>query len=320
MNGSRASPQDILPKARKLAQMVADLRQGKHFPVTRLTSLKSLCQEPTVASRFVTFLARKTLQRVEQGKGHTRRRTKKAQAHVPLMTEAITAMEKWLASPTEARHEQLLDLLYRMREEQNEYKQISWGAVRLVDDWDLLLVEYAVQCLLRPYESPHWAYQTARHYAERYNSRYPEGLIPQSAPLVQDIAEFWAREAGTDLETMVASVSQEKKTSRMAPNPPPSDKRSSGHRGATKRKQRFTPRQGQFLAFIHQYWKLHRRAPAELDVVQYFRITPPSVHSMIVKLHELGLITREPGKARSIRVAIPEDQIPPLQGEEGPAW
>jgi hypothetical protein len=83
---------------------------------------------------------------------------------------------------------------------------------------------------------------------------------------------------------------------------------------------RFTDRQGQFLAFIHLYHKLHRRAPAELDMVMYFRVTPPSVHGMIVKLTQLGLITREPGAPRSIRVAIPEEEIPKLEEVDGPPW
>jgi SOS-response transcriptional repressor LexA len=80
----------------------------------------------------------------------------------------------------------------------------------------------------------------------------------------------------------------------------------------------FTHRQGQFLAFIHLYRKLHRRSPAELDIARYFRLTPPAVHGMIVKLDELGLITREPGMARSIRVAIPPAEVPELEDVEGP--
>ena len=50
----------------------------------------------------------------------------------------------------------------------------------------------------------------------------------------------------------------------------------------------FTPRQGQFLAFIHLYRLLHKQGPAELDMVKFFRVTPPSVHGMVVKLEELG--------------------------------
>jgi repressor LexA len=81
----------------------------------------------------------------------------------------------------------------------------------------------------------------------------------------------------------------------------------------------FTPRQGQFLAFIHLYWKQHRQAPAEIDLVRYFRLTPPAVHDMIVRLHELGLIMREPGRPRSVRVAIPEEEVPDLEASDGPA-
>jgi hypothetical protein len=37
---------------------------------------------------------------------------------------------------------------------------------------------------------------------------------------------------------------------------------------------------------------------------------------MIVKLEEMGLITREPGVPRSIRVAVPRSEIPELESEE----
>jgi hypothetical protein len=40
----------------------------------------------------------------------------------------------------------------------------------------------------------------------------------------------------------------------------------------------FTPKQGQYLAFIHLYTRLHRRPPAETDMQEYFRVSQPSVH------------------------------------------
>ena len=55
-------------------------------------------------------------------------------------------------------------------------------------------------------------------------------------------------------------------------------------------------------------------------MVKFFRVTPPSVHGMVVKLEELGLVTREPGLARSVRVAIAEGEIPILEDTEGPPW
>ena len=78
----------------------------------------------------------------------------------------------------------------------------------------------------------------------------------------------------------------------------------------------FTSKQGQYLAYIHLYRKLHRRGPAEADLVQYFRVSPPSVHQMIVKLEQAGLITRESGVPRSARVAIAVGEIPDLEDTE----
>jgi DNA-binding MarR family transcriptional regulator len=76
---------------------------------------------------------------------------------------------------------------------------------------------------------------------------------------------------------------------------------------------RFTETQGQYLAFIHTYLKLHRRAPAEADFQTYFRVTPPTAHRMIVTLTDHGLIRRRPGEARSIELLVSPDDLPPLR-------
>ncbi len=75
----------------------------------------------------------------------------------------------------------------------------------------------------------------------------------------------------------------------------------------------FTPLQGQYLAFIHSYIKLHRQAPAEQDIERYFRVTPPTVHRMVVELEKRGLIARQPRKARSITLLVPHELLPPLR-------
>ena len=48
----------------------------------------------------------------------------------------------------------------------------------------------------------------------------------------------------------------------------------------------YTPRQGQYLAFIHYYTKLNGRPPAEADMQRYFRVSPPTVHQMVLNLEE----------------------------------
>ncbi len=75
----------------------------------------------------------------------------------------------------------------------------------------------------------------------------------------------------------------------------------------------YTPRQGQYLAFIYYYTKLNGQPPAEADMQRYFRTTPPKVHQMVLKLEELEFIERTPGALRSIRLLLPREQLPDLE-------
>jgi hypothetical protein len=74
----------------------------------------------------------------------------------------------------------------------------------------------------------------------------------------------------------------------------------------------FTAKQGQYLAFIYNYTKIHRCAPAESDLQYYFRVSPPSIHEMIKTLERNGLIEKTPGQARSIRVLVQPEHLPKL--------
>jgi DNA-binding MarR family transcriptional regulator len=85
--------------------------------------------------------------------------------------------------------------------------------------------------------------------------------------------------------------------------------------GAARRHaaQAFTEKQGEYLAFIYAYSHMFRRAPAEADMQRHFRVSPPSVHQMVVTLERIGLIRRQPGVARSIELLIPPEEIPILK-------
>jgi SOS-response transcriptional repressor LexA len=75
----------------------------------------------------------------------------------------------------------------------------------------------------------------------------------------------------------------------------------------------YTERQGQFLAYIHQYSVLNGCAPTEADMQRFFQITAPSVHSMVLTLDRRGLIRRVPGQARSITLMVPPESLPALK-------
>lgn len=83
----------------------------------------------------------------------------------------------------------------------------------------------------------------------------------------------------------------------MSSNPPP----------------RFTEKQGQYLAFIYAYTLINRQPPSEADFQQFFEVTPPSVHQMIVELERRALITRVPRQPRTIKLTLPAEDLPLLQ-------
>jgi repressor LexA len=63
-----------------------------------------------------------------------------------------------------------------------------------------------------------------------------------------------------------------------------------------------TAKQGQYLAFVYYYTKIHGRSPAEADMQSYFRVSPPPGHQMVMSLERLGFIERTPGQGRSIKL------------------
>ena len=77
--------------------------------------------------------------------------------------------------------------------------------------------------------------------------------------------------------------------------------------------QGFTEKQGQYLAFIYTYSHMFRRPPAETDMQRHFRVSPPSVHQMVVTLERAGLIRRQPGVPRSIELLIAPKELPILK-------
>jgi DNA-binding MarR family transcriptional regulator len=75
----------------------------------------------------------------------------------------------------------------------------------------------------------------------------------------------------------------------------------------------FTEKQGQYLAFIYAYGRIFRRPPAEADIQRHFKVTPPTVHQMVLTLERAGLISRKPRVARSIELLIDPEDLPILR-------
>lgn len=77
--------------------------------------------------------------------------------------------------------------------------------------------------------------------------------------------------------------------------------------------RRLTRRQGQLVAYVYWYTKIHRRAPSENEIAEFLGMYGPSAHQMILRLEAAGFVSRIPGTPRSLKVLIPREEIPELE-------
>src|SRR5215813_2051784 len=56
----------VVPKIRQLATIARELHAGASFNITRLTTLKSLCEDATAAARFGVHLAQLTYRKMQE--------------------------------------------------------------------------------------------------------------------------------------------------------------------------------------------------------------------------------------------------------------
>lgn len=180
-------------KIRTLAQIAEELRGGAVFSITRLTTVKSLCENPEAATQFGVHLATLTQARMSRRPCPDHLDSTKWTRFQELAADAIRQMETYLAEQTLDKAVSLRHLLLALIGAQNHYRNLEWGPVRIIESSELLLIETALHCLLSPAEAAYWGYRVAKEHAERYEPRYGTGLIPESAPMVQEIAEFWCR-------------------------------------------------------------------------------------------------------------------------------
>jgi hypothetical protein len=188
-----SSTAKVVPKIRQLATIARELREGASFNITRLTTLKSLCEDATAATRFAVHLATLTSKKMQEKPCPSHLDSEKWEYYKQVVDEAIRQMQRYLEKPTEEEADLVRAWLSDVHAIQNTYRNQAWGPVRMIHSTEVLLIEYALSCLLQPTASADWGYHLARQYAERYNSRYGTGLIPASAPLVEDIADFWCQ-------------------------------------------------------------------------------------------------------------------------------
>jgi hypothetical protein len=189
----QTSSATVASKIRHLANVASTLREGASFNITRLTTLKSLCEDPQAAARFAFHLAQLTYRQMPERADPKHLEPAQWEYYKQVVDEALRQMARYLEEPTKEESDLIQVWLTDVRRLQDRYEQQRWGPVRIIESREVLLIEQALSCLLYPANAADWGYHIAREYAERYNARYGTGLIPESAPMVEDIAEFWCQ-------------------------------------------------------------------------------------------------------------------------------
>lgn len=163
------------------------------LPVTRLTSIKNLCKDEVAAQQFALFISKRVLQQIGGASCPEHLSSTEWETHHTLIADAIAQMDSYLEAPTADGKQSLRELLRQIDELQgDDYRNVHWTTVRFVRSGNLLKLEYAIRCFVEQ-NFPYYVYKLAAEYVEGYQARYGSGLIPESAPKLLEVAEFWCQ-------------------------------------------------------------------------------------------------------------------------------
>lgn len=192
----KGTPAANAAKIKKWVETAKQLRTEKNIfalTITRLTSIKSLCQDERAAEQFALYLSHRVQQQMNEADCPDNLNPEEWETHKNLVADAMVQMENYSATPTDEGKQSILGLLRQIDGLQgDDYRNFQWNTVHFVRSGYLLKLEYALRCFVEP-DFPDWAYKLAREYVERYQPQYGTGLIPESVPMLLEVAEFWCQ-------------------------------------------------------------------------------------------------------------------------------
>jgi len=118
----RSEASKAAPKIRRLAQVAAELREGDHFDITRLTTLKSLCEDAKATAQFAFHIAQQTYKNMQERDCPSHIKPETWDAYKKLVTKALGYMEAYVKEPSEQARRELWAVESEVRGVQNTYK------------------------------------------------------------------------------------------------------------------------------------------------------------------------------------------------------
>jgi hypothetical protein len=164
----------------KLLKISDEIAARGNANLTRLTVLKPWFERPKRLSAFALWVAA----RANSRKGKT------SGAAGELFKEGRALLGKINPYSPQVDREAAQRLHDRLKEFQNEYQNQQWGRVRIVRNWNLMLVEQGLAIFLWHADSPAHGYKLAADYCQHYDSRYGNGLNGPSRAKIEEMVRF----------------------------------------------------------------------------------------------------------------------------------
>ena len=181
-----------LYKIKKLEEALAKLKscEENYYVITKLSSIKSLCQNESIRQHYCWYLfdcAKRELEsKVVPAYGQT--------LNEQFIFNLVHDIAQIIADMQEGK--EVSDALHQYKNQlahyQSDCKKVKWTTVRLIKNNDLLIIEYLIVCLLSTDDyAQKLAYHATRAYVEAYDPRVGTGLIAKSIPMLEDVLAFW---------------------------------------------------------------------------------------------------------------------------------
>ncbi len=166
----------------RLLRISDDIAARGNVNLTRLTILKKWFESPGRLPAFAVWMA--TIAKSRNGKPRGAAGRLFEDVHVLFANVDPYAPE--------LDRDAARDLHHRLKAFQNEYKHQQWGAIRIIHNWELMLVEEALAIFLWYSKSTALGYKLAADYCQNYDPKYGSGLNGPSRTRVANIIRFIA--------------------------------------------------------------------------------------------------------------------------------
>ncbi len=164
----------------RLLKITDEISAQGHANLTRLTILKKWFDRPARLAGFAIWVAARANSRKGKTGGLAGELFQEGRALLGNANPYVPRVNREAA--------QLLRR--RLRQFQNEHKKHQWGPVRIIKNWNLLLVEQGLEIYLWHTDSPARGYKLAADYCQHYDFRYGNGLNGPSRKKIEEIVRF----------------------------------------------------------------------------------------------------------------------------------